>query len=418
MGRTVRIGFVGASYRAMHGFMENLLANHGGTHEIVGVFDIDEGRVRAVAEQLQCGAIPAYTDLDEMIRETRPETVVIATPDASHADYLSRCFERGVDAVVEKPLCIDAAQCRQILEVSRRFPERKAVTAHNVRYSPRSTKVKDMIEDGAVGRILSIGYVVRLSLGDGASYCHRWNGRKNQSGGLLIHKACHDFDLINWLVGSRATRLVAQGGQHLFGPANSPFRGERCGTCPHAQECRWYVDVSRAGVRSGLYHAANRSPLDYAPDLCVFSPDMDAEDNAVVAYTYENGVSVAFDFCMYATKHIRRGITIQGSEGALEVLSEHRLRLTREGREPEEIVVPPSPGGHHGADPRMVRDLFGPPTQSKTMATLVDGIQAVLIGAAANIAIAEGRSVDVQSLLKSGIMAQNRRRPTPGYATL
>jgi predicted dehydrogenase len=354
-----------------------------------------------------------------MFRETRPETVVIGTVDATHVEYIEKALAAGVHCISEKPLCIDAAQCRRIRAAQARAAGLTAVTAHNRRYAPASGKIRELVVGGAVGDVRSIVYQELLDQRHGSSYFRRWNREKRNSGGLLVHKACHDFDAINWWVGSRAVEVSARGSLTAYGPGASPLRGERCCACPHAEQCPQHVDLANDNFRGELYFRA-REEGSYTPDLCVFDPAIDSEDHATLAVTYENGVRLTYDLCAYAAYEGAR-VDIEGSAGRLEyrhrmgtaalagtaehgveATTDERLTLFRFEQAPEDIPIPEAEGGHGGADPGMLADLFGQGPPSDARASLEDGIQAVLIGAAANVSIAEDRPVDVQGLMGDG----------------
>jgi len=411
-----RVALIGASVRGILGYAKPLLERYRDTHEIVAVFDINPRRMRVMNDVLGA-AIPCYTDVDEMFRQARPQVVVISTMDSTHADYVEKAFEYAVESICEKPLCTSVDQCRRIRQVQQRHPDVRAWTAHNMRYLPYVLRIKELLDAGKIGRIRSIIFHEMLDQRHGASYFRRWNREKRNSGGLLVHKASHCFDALNWFVGSRARSLVARGSLSAYGPGASPFRGERCCDCPHGPQCPRYVNLDIDEFSHKLYFES-RKPGDYTPDLCVFDPAIDIEDRATVGYVYENGVEVTFDLCAYCA-YEGADVVIEGTQGRIEYHDDLSTRPMQEKAEYglvqtvgrymrvrrfegpiEEVPVEEAGGSHGGADPRMLEDHFGASPHSLARASLEEGIQAVLIGAAANISIAEGRVVDVQSLLQ------------------
>lgn len=409
-----RVAFIGASCRATYAFASPLLKHHADTHDIVGLYDINPHRM-AVLNRFVEGSIPCYDDLDAMFSEAKPDVVLISTVDGSHASYIERTLDHGVNCICEKPLCINAEQCHAIRAAQKRHPELTAVTAHNMRYQPYIAKVKDLIDSGAVGRPLSFVFQEQLDKRHGASYFRRWNRRKKDSGGLLIHKASHCFDVMNWWAGSRAVDLTAMGSLTMYGPDASPFRGKRCCDCEHTGKCPQYVDLTQDGFRGEMYFLA-RTENSYTPDLCLYDPEIDIEDHATVAYSYENGIRVTFDLCAY-TAHEGVNVIIEGTEGKIEYMNRMGSEAMKTGAEygleksftesiviyrfdgpPVRIDVDSASGGHGGADPRMFADLFGSGDPSSARASLEDGIQAVLIGVAANESIKKGCVVKVQEM--------------------
>ena len=169
--------------------------------ELVALCDLNPGRVelsrqRAAAAGVQ---VPGYAaaDFEKMIRETRPDTVIVTTVDATHDDYIVRAMEAGCDVITEKPMTTTPEKCQRILDARKRTGRRIRVT-FNYRYSPPRTQVKDLLMTGAIGDVLSVDFHWLLNTMHGADYFRRWHRQKKNSGGLMVHKATHHFDLVNW----------------------------------------------------------------------------------------------------------------------------------------------------------------------------------------------------------------------------
>lgn len=408
-----KVVMIGASCRGTYAFAEPLLKKYQDSHQIVGVFDIDPHRMTVMNEYLGV-EIPKFEDLESMFKETEADEVIITTTDHSHMEYIVAAMENGLDVICEKPLCIDASQCKSIVNVQSKHKHLKAVTAHNMRYLPMMYKVKELIDLGKIGTLRSMVFHEHLDFRHGASYFRRWNRYKNISGGLLVHKGSHCFDVMNWWADSKPDKVIAMGALKQYGPNASKFQGISCSQCNHQDECPEFYEVSTGNLRAKLYEKSSESG-GYQPDLCLYSPEIDIEDHVTVGYSYQNGIQVSFDLCAYSTFE-GVSVILEGSEGRLEIVEKHdtspigeggnemeRLSLnqltffSRKG-EIETIEIPEVEGEHGGADIMMWNDLFAG-GKSKAIANLEDGIQAVLVGAAANISIKEKREVDVQSLL-------------------
>ena len=413
-----KVVLIGASYRGMHGFIKTLLRNHQNTHEVVGILDISLEKIRDLCDYIG-KEFQGFVDFTEMVEIVKPDIAIIATIDSVHVDYLEKCLEAGIECIVEKPLCIDAEQCRRVRAAQTRFPDVQTVTAHNLRYNPYMLKIKELVDAGEIGRIRSILFEELLDMDHGASYFRRWNREKKHSGGLIIHKASHHFDIMNWFAGSKPKSLCAQGGLLAYGAKNSPFAQNEMGTTCHEcsktkEECVMRSTLS--GVRYQLYKNA-LATNGYTPDLCVFSPEIDSEDFVGLSYDYENGIHASYSLCAHSTIESMR-IGIEGTKGRLEyhvVYDMNSLVTKSEGNVAEhyhslkiipfeasvrEIEVKKVEGGHGGGDTLLCGDLFGS-SSSSAKASLEDGIQAVLIGVAANESIKEKRTIDIQSLASS-----------------
>ena len=149
---------------------------------------------------------------------------MVTTPDYTHADYIVEALEAGADVVVEKPLTIDAEGCRRITKAVAETG-RNVVVTFNYRYSPRNSALKEIIQSGVIGKVTSIDFSWVLDTVHGADYFRRWHREKKNSGGLLIHKASHHFDLVNWWINDVPERVFASGGLKFYGDKNAAERG-------------------------------------------------------------------------------------------------------------------------------------------------------------------------------------------------
>ena len=230
-----------------------------------------------------------------MIAETRADRVIITSPDYTHAGLIVRSLDAGADVVVEKPLTIDPDSTRQIAEAVERSG-RQVVVTHNYRYSPRNSGLKELIKNGSIGTPLSVTFEWVLDTAHGADYFRRWHRDKTNSGGLLIHKASHHFDLINWLLADAPTKVYASGGVRFYGAENAearglPSRSDR-GTHdgPHSP---WELDLRNDPRLKALY-LDNESYDGYRRDQDVFGPGVTTEDNLAVIVDYESGATLSY----------------------------------------------------------------------------------------------------------------------------
>lgn len=398
----------GAGHRALYMFALPIVRRFRDTAELVGVYDINLSRAQTLSRM--CGGVPVYEDFDEMLAASGADAVIVTTVDSVHHEYIIRALRAGCDAITEKPMTTDEVKCRAILEAERETGRRVIVT-FNVRYIPYVGRVKELIRQGAVGKVLSVHLEYMLDTSHGADYFRRWHRHLEYGGGLLVHKSTHHFDMVNWWLEDEPQTVHAFGDTVFYGPTREK-RGERCLTCGHKSDCEFFFDATADEVLKQLY-VDNEREDGYFRDRCVFGDGITTYDTMSVQVRYRGGALLTYSlnaFCPYEGWKV----SINGTEGRLEAESyEHALNAGAASdvirvfhRRGEAIVyhVPKVEGAHGGGDERLQNSLFvgGEPDPLGRRAGSWEGAQSILIGIAANRSIACGGPVDVQALLAPG----------------
>lgn len=411
-------------------YRDSALDKFADTSELVGLCDRNRGRLNlAVREALEKGVtVPGYDadGFERMIDETKPDCVIVTTMDCFHDYYICRTMELGCDVITEKPMTTDEKKCRRILETQRKTGKKCTVT-FNYRYAPPRTQVKELLLSGVIGEVLSVDFHWVLDTHHGADYFRRWHRNKENSGGLIVHKATHHFDLVNWWLSTVPERVYASGHRRFYVPDtadriyNLTKRGERCHGCPEAEKCPFRLDMAgNEGLRR-LYLDCERHD-GYYRDKCVFGEEIDIEDSMNLVVDYANGVKMAYSLNAFNPweGYI---ISFNGSRGRLEHKCEETVYINADGTVPGalkkegtwiriyphweaacEVEVWSAEGGHGGADPVMLRYIFDPEGQPKDKylraADQRSGAWSILVGVAANHSMAEDRPVRIDELVQ------------------
>ena len=396
--------------------------------EIVGLCDRNVGRAKVYQQRLRSVTgrdVQVYSDeeFDRMIAEQKPDRLVVTTgPDRTHADYIIRGMEAGLDVVTEKPMTTRDDLCREILHARARTGRELQVT-FNYRYSPPRSQVRRMIAQGAVGEVLSVDFSWHLDTRHGADYFRRWHRRRENSGSLLVHKSTHHFDLVNWWIDDAPEEVFAQGSRRYYTPEHArelglQDHGERCAECPVASECPFYLDLSASEGLRELY--AEQEHLDgYFRDRCVFSDEIDIWDTMSVTVKYRRGALLSYILHAYSPVEGYR-IAFNGTKGRIEHYASENTYINGDGTVPGELepgavgttyipefskpqVVEPdqAQGGHGGGDPQLVRDVFAAdePDPLRRRANQVDGTYSILVGVAAAMSIDRREPVRIDELV-------------------
>lgn len=407
-----RYVIVGCGGRGLTMFAEPIRKKFSHCAELAGLCDLNQGRLDYCVRQL--GAkIPTYTDFDRMLKETKPDVVIIAAKDSVHHEYITRALRQGCDAICEKPMTIDEQKCAEILAAEKETGRRVTVT-FNYRFVPYVTRIKELLQAGVIGKVLSVDLNYQLDRDHGADYFRRWHRRKENSGGLLVHKSTHHFDMINWWLGEDPVSVFAFGALRFYGP-NRPERGERCLTCGYRSACGFYFNIDAPPVfgdpfdTAELYHKVEHFD-GYLRDRCVFGEDIDIEDTMTLAVRYSGGAQMSYSLNAHCVYEGWRA-ALNGTEGRLEAAEWHsgpyvenkqrEIRIHRWKKPVETIHVPVETGGHGGGDYRLHQMLFdGPrPDPLGHMASSYAGAMSILTGVAANHSIRTGQAVRIKDLI-------------------
>jgi predicted dehydrogenase len=402
-----RYAIVGTGDRASGMWGRDLVQRYSDVLEFVGLCDPNSKRV-AVAKGLIGVDCPTFTVFEEMIEKSRPDLLMVTTVDAFHSQYIVKALDRGIDVITEKPMVIDEKQCQAVLDAEKRN-QRKIVVTFNYRYSPKHQKVKELLLSGEIGRVISVDFSWYLDVYHGADYFRRWHRLKSRGGSLLVHKATHHFDLMNWWLGADPVEVSARGSLVIYGK-KGPFRWTHCRPCPHKTKCPFYYDVTKNEKRMKLYVQCEDVD-NYHRDGCVFREDVDIYDTMSLIVSYSNDVRMNYSLNAFMPFEGFR-LAFNGEKGRLEVRDHERqpypiteateIYLTKSFGQREKVTVPKGTGGHAGGDPRL-QDLIFRKTEVPVYMKLPDsraGAMSCLTGIAARKSIETGRPVKLTDLVR------------------
>ncbi|SDM46000.1 Gfo/Idh/MocA family protein [Nonomuraea jiangxiensis] len=338
--------------------------------------DTGRAQVVAVADQLASrrARFPEarqYADWRELAALPRQaDAVIIATQDREHVEPAVRFADLGYDILLEKPMAVSEDDCRAIVAAGR--PGAVFAVCHVMRYTPYTKVLKEVLDAGRIGEIVSIQHLEPVGWWHQAHSYVRGNWRRtDESTFMLLAKSCHDLDWLVHLTGRQVTRVSSFGGLHHFRPENRPAgAAARCldcavePTCPYsakriylplAGKEAWPVSVLTDDVsEQGILEALRTGPYG----RCVYACDNDVVDHQVVNLEFEGGVTAAFTMTAF-TPSLHRQTRIFGTRGSIDGDGDH-LTLTDfvTGRS-EVIETRPTGdatarGGHGGGDQALI----------------------------------------------------------------
>ncbi|OLZ74535.1 dehydrogenase [Streptomyces sp. IMTB 2501] len=456
--RPLRAALVGTGHRARL-FTRALAARPG--HRLAALCDPSPTRMAFHNRLLTEAGEPAAAQWNpdrftEMLAEEDIGEVVVTTVDSAHDHYIVPALEAGCRVVTEKPMTVDADRCARILDTVRATGNSLTV-AFNYRFNPVHERVRRLLADGVVGEVLSVHFEWLLDVRHGADYFRRWHRDKRHSGGLMVHKASHHFDLVNWWLHDEPAEVFGYGRLGFYGREAGERHGlrrdyTRAHGAPEAVGDPFALDLTADDTLRALYLDAE-GDNGYLRDRNVFDGPVDIEDDMAVLVRYTRGATMTYHLTAYSPWEGYR-VMVNGSAGRLELEVEQsrrqsavttstplpgpgggaahgdiaaphaggvRLTLRPLWQAPTDIELRAVHEAHGGGDPRMLDALFGPVAPADSVgsvgstssvgeadaagpgdtptATERDGALALAVGLGANRAFETGQPVTVRELI-------------------
>ncbi len=300
--------------------------------EIVAAADPNPARLRTAHEKYHVPEDQLYTTWEDLAAQPKmADFAIIGTQDNLHYAPAMALIEKGYHLLLEKPMAPTPKECKDITEAAERKGV-KVVVCHVLRFSPFWRTIKQVIEEGRLGKIISVIASENVGHHHQVSSFVRGPWRNTaESTCMLMAKSCHDMDILQWLIGKKSTRVQSFGGLSYFKPENRPEGApDYCiDGCPHAETChynavKYYLEDEVTYEWFANSHLPTRFKPPITPEealkldqfgRCVFACDNDVVDHQVVNIEYDDGATVSFTMCAF--NHGGRHIRIFGTDGEL-----------------------------------------------------------------------------------------------------
>lgn len=255
------------------------------------------------------------------------DIAIIATMDQLHYAPTMKAIEKGYDLLLEKPIAPTYKECVEIANFAKEKGV-KILVCHVLRYAPLFRTIKDMINDGKLGRIISIHHCECVGNEHQSHSFVRGNwGNSDRSSCMILQKCCHDMDIMQWLIDKPCTKVQSFGNLTYFKRENAPADApEYCiDGCPHGDTCYYnavklYVENKNLGMRevaTKIKEPTDEQVLEAIRTTqygkCVFKCDNNVVDHQVVNLEFEGGALASFH--MSAFSRGWRFIRVMGTDG-------------------------------------------------------------------------------------------------------
>lgn len=423
MSNQITVAIVGAGGRGRNAYGK-IMKNMPEEFKVVAAADLIPERLESISNDHNIPENMRFTTAEEMLSKERlADMAFICTQDRDHYGHAMAALEKGYHLLLEKPISPSLKECKAIAELANK-KNLMVVVCHVLRYTPFYTALKDVIDSGRIGRIVTVTAEEHVGYWHQAHSFVRGNWRNStEACPMILAKCCHDMDILLWLVGKKCRKVSSFGSLSNFktemAPAGSADRCFDCDpetrkSCPYDCE-KIYLDGPR-GIRSGKSHwptnIVNIHPteeniteaLKTGPyGRCVYRCDNDVVDNQVVNLLLEDDVTINFTMSAF-TQKMTRSIRVRGTQGEITaVMNENKIIVSEFGKEDEIIDTSARPtgpsgsgAGHGGGDAGIMRgiyDVYRNNVVSKSLSSIDVSVESHLVALAAEESRVNGGQV-------------------------
>lgn len=393
--KTVTVSIIGLGGRGGEAY-GRYIAKLKDKFKITHICDINHVRLDKYGELFDVPKENRFDDEEKFFQEKLSDVLFITTQDKLHIRMAKKALSLGYDIVLEKPISDDSQELRELSELAHKTG-RMIMVCHVLRYTAAMRKLKEIINSGAIGKLVSIDHTENVVFWHEAHSYVRGNWRNRKiAAPMIMAKCCHDLDLIQDFVGGRCKSVASMGSLAYFKPEFKPEgSADRCIHCKYIDTCVYsakkiYIDMWKEcgkpinifpfNLITDAYPTTEEALLESITTSpygrCVFACDNDVVDNQTVIMQFENGVTATLKMEAFV-KNGGRDIRFFGTEGELE-LREGENTITLKKYFGDDIVWKISDltddlEGHGGGDHRMIDELYDIMTgQNPQVATSID----------------------------------------------
>ena len=335
-------------------------------YEVTAIVEVNKDRIKEAKAKFSC---PVYTDYKQMLADKpQADIIAVATQDDDHEEHAIACMKAGYDLLLEKPISNSLKGCKAIYKASKKYG-RKVIVCHVLRYTPFYRRVKEILDAGKVGEIITV------QASENVGYYHQahsfvrgpWKNSKTSSP-MILAKCCHDMDILRWLVGKPCLSLSSMGSLRHFRPDQKPAGAAAyCSKCP-VQGCVYRAqDIYKRERFFATYFSTAKEEADMLKDLensdydkCVYQSGNDVVDHQVTIMQCSDEVTICHSMTAFS-KEIYRDLKIHGTKAELVgVMEKNYIEIRPYDGEVETITWEDgfSVGGHGGGDQGMMHEVY------------------------------------------------------------
>jgi len=323
----LKLAAIGCGYRTQ--IYASLAADMPKYYELVAAADPVEYRTERIREISKNPVFRCFKDANEILAQNKlADVMIVGTQDAFHFEPCKRAMERGYNILLEKPIAQSIDEVIELESVANNL-DRKVLVCHVLRYTPFYRKIKEIVNSGVLGEIIS------LNANEGVEPWHHSHSFvrgpyavTEKATPMIVAKCCHDMDLLSWLLEQNCVAISSFGTLSHFNKKNAPKGSPvRCTDgCPVGTTCMYNAmeyagkrrDVWLSAVWDNAMKATHEEIVDYLKKSqwgrCVYKCDNNTVDHQVLTLLFEKDITATFTMTAFERE---RHLEIFGTEGIL-----------------------------------------------------------------------------------------------------
>jgi len=374
--KKLKVILIGAGNRGA--LYTDIMAKHPEKFEVIGVAEPIDSRRNYIKEKHKISDDMCFTDYKEILSLPKcADVAIISTMDRLHYAPAMMAIEKKYDILLEKPVSPEPSECKEIAEYANKNNV-KIIVCHVLRYTRMFKILKDIIDSGKLGEIMSINHEECVgNVHQSHSFVRGNWGNSKRSSCMLLQKSCHDMDILQWLLGKQCKKVQSFGTLSYFKSENAPAGSpEYCiEGCPEADNCPYNaVKLYLDDKENDWFRTTSTREADPTDEMvekalrttqygkCVYKCDNDVVDHQVVNLLFEDDVTITFT--MAAFNKGGRFIHIMGTGGELHAAIDGDSPIsiydfkTGKTETIEMSAMDGIVGGHGGGDDGIIETLF------------------------------------------------------------
>lgn len=351
-------------------------------YKIVALCDVNAERLEKYGAAYDVAEDARFLDEETFFKERRSDLLLVTTTDKLHVRMAKKALALGYDILLEKPISDDADELRELLEEASKTKS-KVLVCHVLRYTAMVKKLKELLDSGAIGKLVSIDQTENVCFWHEAHSYVRGNWRNRAiAAPMIMAKCCHDLDLLQYFAESPCRSVSSMGSLAFFKKENQPEgAAARCVNCKYVDTCQYsakriYIDewkkigcppasvpqIMVTDVNPVTEEALTEAITTGMYGRCVFDCDNDVVDNQTSIMQFENGVTATLKMEAFV-KRGGRDIRFFGTEGELDLFEWDDTIALHRYLEEDQVwkisdIAEDLEGQHGGGDHGIINELY------------------------------------------------------------